>query len=202
MAAQELINARIAIDKTPTPPRNCPNYVEYDNFSKEYLNLLEDKLMDMWDKYYEEKKYDECMALEEKLFQIVKYQDYLKRLNDLINEKKEKLRTSVSDINWDNFKRELNSLRNSKEFIEVDFGNLQKVWDDIKKYYSGWLSNEEEFQVPQSASQEILNIFKAYIVYALDQYDIYQEEKVRQSVENFKKFIIANFPEVQAEGHS
>ena len=92
LAAQQLIHARILITTQP-PPRNCPEYEQYDNFSSEYLNLTEAKLLDAWNDYFDTGNYSACHEIEKNLANIGSYQDYLQKLSSQILTKKTGLRT-------------------------------------------------------------------------------------------------------------
>ncbi|MBN1271408.1 MAG: hypothetical protein JXB26_03985 [Candidatus Aminicenantes bacterium] len=195
LAAQQLIHARILITTQP-PPRNCPEYEQYNNFSSEYLNLTEAKLSDMWNDYFDTRNYEACFEIEKNLANIGSYQDYLQKLSAQILTKKTGLVERVNAAS-ETYNNTITRLLNMQEYSEIDFNSFQESWNVVNPINPKWLEN---VQLSSSFSkingQDMLNNFIAYGNFATQKFDLRQEPKVLQTVANFQKFLIANFPEL------
>lgn len=198
LAAQELVHARILITTQP-PPNNCPEYGQYDSFSAEYLNLTEAKLLDSWNDSFDSGNYAACYEMEKNLNNIGSYQDYLKKLHSQILTKKtglvERVNTAVETYNIS-----VARILNRREYAEIDFNRLQEAWNIISRVNPDWMKDVQiDSSFPKVSGQEMLANFKAYGQFVTQKFDLKQEPKITQTVENFQQFLTANFPELREQ---
>lgn len=196
-ASQNLIYAKILMAPAKTAVLNCPDYEKYKTFAEEYLSICQEKLIDVWNNAFTAENYPECLKLEKQIGSIESYQDYLQKLNAHISEKKKELQEKISQKTWGRLETELENIFSITDFIAFNPDRFQEIWNEIKKYDPHSFDNEETRRLSiQNIHQEILNYYVLYGRYINGQFDIHQEEKVKQSLEDFKNFIISNFPTI------
>jgi len=198
-AAQELIYVRILINAIQRAPSNWPEYEQYKDFSEEYLNICQEKTIEAWNEYFSQENYIECLRVEKQFAGIEGYQEHLQMLSSHINDKKAEIIEKINNKTWENFRTEIESSFNLIDFIDIDFEKLQEFWNEIERYGTELLDNEQYSQNLLNAQQEIFDYFREYGNRVIQSYDIHQEERVRQTLENYRNFVINNFPDIKSE---
>ncbi|MFW6129000.1 MAG: hypothetical protein ACOC6P_01990 [Candidatus Aminicenantaceae bacterium] len=200
-AVQNLINTRVLIESGPRPP-DCPEYDQYNNFSSEYLSICESRLIENWNKHFESNNYNQCYEMEKNLFNIEGHENYLQNFNSHIAEKKQSLVEQVNNSLQD-IKEKLDTLLSIERFETVNFDELQNDWDILKHINKEWLQSENiSLSMEMIPAQELLDSFNTFCRFATTQYDLEKERNVMTLMENYKNFIINNFPNSQEQVQS
>ncbi|MBE0460702.1 MAG: hypothetical protein IBX60_03600 [Candidatus Aminicenantes bacterium] len=199
LGAQEFINILILSENSKNLQSGCPECQQYINLSHEYLTLCEKNMINIWDGFFNRKNFDECINLEQRLANINRDNKYFLNVKNYLDEKKTEIISSIND-SLSEYRNEINKLMTSTELIDVDTAKLENSWKELK-IYKDFVNNESFFnsekllQEFNAISLSIIDEFKRYGDYVNSQFVIQQEERVLQSVENYKKCLMDNFPE-------
>jgi hypothetical protein len=203
LGAQKFINIIILSENSKNLQSDCPECQQYVTPSYESIKLCGKKIMDIWDGFFNRKDFDKCINLEQRLANINGYNEYFLNVKNYLVEKKTEIISSIND-SLSKYRNEINKLMTTYELIDVDTAELENSWKELK-IYKDFVNNERFFnsekllQEFNNISLRIIDDFRKYGDYVNSQFVIQQEELVMQSLENYKKYLKDNFPELIKE---
>jgi len=160
-------------------------------------------MINIWDGFFNRKNFDECINLEQRLANINRDNKYFLNVKNYLDEKKTEIISSIND-SLSEYRNETNKSMTSNELIDVDTAKLENSWKELKFYKDSvnndsFFNSEKLLQEFNDISLSVIDEFKRYGDYVNSQFVIQQEERVIQSVENYKKCLMDNFPELIKE---